>query len=283
MKQIEFTTTHALVVLVMLLFFTFLYQPSVYENMIHTFLGRLTLLFILILLTSCNSMFGLAWAIVIIYFYEYYSRFEGLEIMDPSIINVSQYQNTSATSAISSDAIPIPNPVPDDFGINSTPEPIPDKALLIQAKNSSTIEQAMDQAAKLEKERRIQKGNSSSSLPVSMPSSMNVSMPSSMDVSMPSSISALIPASMITSTPASMDPSTLSSNISSTTSSTLASTPVPTSMSMVASNPISMPVSTPISMSTSTSSVLPSESTTTSYLASKQGFANMFGGGYTNF
>ncbi len=153
MKQFEFTTTHALSILVMLLLFIFAFQPSVYENMINNLLGRLTLLFILILITSHSTTLGLVWVLVIISLYEYYNRFEGAQNMNDS----------------SSDDLPIPkmkpkkNPNPNDSGSMSPQEMIPenDENLDDPAVGSTS----MDSGTKSEKERKIQNGHSSKTLP----------------------------------------------------------------------------------------------------------------------
>jgi len=152
MKQFEFTTTHALSILVMLLLFIFAFQPSIYENMINTLLGRLTLLFILILVTSYSTILGLVWATIIISFYEYYSRFEGAQNM-----NVSPLLRDSLPQLKR-------NPVPNDSGNNSPQEMIPenDENLDDPAVGST----AMDSGTKADKESKIQKGHSSKALPI---------------------------------------------------------------------------------------------------------------------
>lgn len=149
MKQFEFTTSHALSILVMLLLFIFAFQPSIYENMINTLLGRLTLLFILILVTSHSTMLGLLWAAIIISFYEYYSRFEGVQNMDV---------------APPSQPRPKRKPVPNDSGTKSPQEMIPenDENLDDPAVGST----AMDSGTKADKEGKIQKGHSSKALPI---------------------------------------------------------------------------------------------------------------------
>jgi hypothetical protein len=185
MKQFEFTTSHASSILVMLLLFIFVFQPFTYKTMIHSFLGRVTLLFILILITSCNVMIGLIWLLIIVSLYEYYSRFEGAENMVD---------------------VPTPELKPDayDYGSNSTPEVLPTDTNSGSVPDLNVNSDSVDQATKLEKERQVQKGEASKTLPVSK----------------------------------TMDNS---------------------------------------------ENVLPSESTTTSDLATKQGFANMFGNEYTRF
>jgi hypothetical protein len=151
MKQFEFTTTHALSILVMVLLFIFVFQPSIYENMINTLLGRLTLLFILILVTSHSTILGLGWTAIIISFYEYYSRFEGAQNM-----NVDH----------SRDALPQPKkkPVPNDSMNNSPQEIIPENDETIEDPSKGST--AMDSGTKADKEGKIQKGHSSNALPI---------------------------------------------------------------------------------------------------------------------
>ena len=153
MKQVEFTTTHALTILVMLLLFIFAFQPSIYETMINTLLGRLTLLFILILVTSHSTILGLGWAAIIVSFYEYYSRFEGAQNMNDSP---------------SLDPMPLPkrNPVPNDSGNNSPQEIIPENDDEDQDNDPANGSTAMDSGTKADKEGTIQKGHSSKALPI---------------------------------------------------------------------------------------------------------------------
>jgi hypothetical protein len=159
MKQFEFTTSHASSILVMLLLFIFVFQPFTYETMIHSFLGRVTLLFILILITSCNVMIGLIWLLIIVSLYEYYSRFEGAENMVE---------------------VPVPTPElkPDayDNGSKSTPEVLPTDMNSGSVPDLNVNSDSVDQATKLEKERQVQKGEASKTLPVSktMDNSENV-------------------------------------------------------------------------------------------------------------
>lgn len=185
MKQFEFTTSHALSILVMLLLFIFVFQPSTYEIMIHSFLGRLTLLFILILITSCNVMFGLLWLLVIVSLYEYYSRFEGAENMIET-------------------PTPELKPTAFDYSSDSKSEVLPSDITSVNEDDLNVKSYTIDQAMKLEKERQVQQGIESKTLPISV----------------------------------TMD---------------------------------------------DTENVLPSESTTTTDLATKEGFANIFGNGYTPF
>jgi hypothetical protein len=98
-------------------------------------------------------MLGLVWVLVIISFYEYYSRFEGIQVMNDSSL----------------DDLPEPvmkkkkNPVPNDSTSMSPQEMIPenDENLDDPAVGST----AMDSGTKSEKERKIQHGHSSKTLP----------------------------------------------------------------------------------------------------------------------
>jgi hypothetical protein len=171
MKQFEFTTTHALSVLVILLITIFLFQPSIFGTMINTFLGRLTLLFILILITSYHTMCGLVCVLLIIALYEYYNRFEG-------------QQN------ISDSHVPPPPPPPADptkhnvqaneSGSVSSPAIIPSN----EPKSTPVDPNAMDRTKKTELEGQIQKGNNSKQLaPASTSSMANVAASDSINTS----------------------------------------------------------------------------------------------------
>jgi len=155
MKQFEFTTTHALSVLVILLITIFLFQPSIFGTMINTFLGRLTLLFILILITSYHTMCGLVSVLLIIALYEYYNRFEGAQ-------NISDSLSTSATSTLVPTDKPKDNVQPNDAGSISSPQATIPKEEPIHPVNTN----AMDSTKKTELEGQIQKGNNSKQLPV---------------------------------------------------------------------------------------------------------------------
>jgi len=76
--SIKFNNTHAISILVILLIFIFLIEPNIFGNMINTFLGRFTLLFILIIITNNNVVFGLISVLLIIALYEYYSKYYNL-------------------------------------------------------------------------------------------------------------------------------------------------------------------------------------------------------------
>jgi hypothetical protein len=84
MKSFDLTTTNAMSILGILLIFILFFEPRIYGTMIHTFLGRLTLLFILILITSYNQVYGLIAVILIISLFEYYDGSEGMENMNVS-------------------------------------------------------------------------------------------------------------------------------------------------------------------------------------------------------
>jgi hypothetical protein len=164
MKQFEFTTTHALSVLVILLITIFLFQPSIFGTMINTLLGRFTLLFILILITSHHTMCGLVCVLLIIALYEYYNRFEG-------------QTNISETDGL----LPPPPPsigkpneevAPVESGAVSTSAAIPPN----EPKTTSSVNSnGMDRTKKTELEGQIQKGNDSKQLsPNSNTSTANV-------------------------------------------------------------------------------------------------------------
>jgi hypothetical protein len=184
MKQYEFTTTHALSILVILLVFIFLIEPLIFRTMTNTFLGRFTLLFILIVITSYNFVYGLVFVLFIIAIYEYYNRFEGAENMSETIINHSKDKSSTIK--------------PNEYGSISSHAEIPLNEHVQDISNN-----AMDTTKKTELESQIQKGNSSKQL-------------------------------------------------------------------YFTSN-------------TSNKNVLPSESTTTTLSATKQGFSNMFGSEYSKF
>lgn len=151
MKQFEFTTTHALSVLVILLITIFLFQPSIFGTMINTLLGRFTLLFILILITSHHTMCGLVCVLLIIALYEYYNRFEG-------------QTNISGNDAPPPPPPPIGEPkkevAPVESGAVSTSATIPPN----EPKATSVNPNAMDRTKKTELEGQIQKGNDSKQL-----------------------------------------------------------------------------------------------------------------------
>jgi cytoskeletal protein RodZ len=150
MKQFEFTTIHALSILVILLIAIFLIQPSIFGTMINTFLGRLTLLFILILITSHHTMCGLVSVLLIISIYEYYNRFEGMSDSMPS-------------SSPPSPPVPVKDPVqPNESGATSSPASIPVNEP-VQPTTSSV--DSMDTSKKTELESQIQKGKNSKQLP----------------------------------------------------------------------------------------------------------------------
>jgi len=84
MKSFDLTTTNAMSILGVLLLFILFFEPRIYGTMTHTFLGRTTLLFILILITSYNHICGLIALILIISLFEYYDLSEGMENMNIS-------------------------------------------------------------------------------------------------------------------------------------------------------------------------------------------------------
>jgi len=84
MEPFDLTTTNAMSILGILLVFILFFEPRIYGTMIHTFLGRLTLLFILILITSYNHICGLIALILIISLFEYYDSFESMANMNIS-------------------------------------------------------------------------------------------------------------------------------------------------------------------------------------------------------
>jgi cytoskeletal protein RodZ len=149
MKQFEFTTIHALSILVILLIAIFLIQPSIFGTMINTFLGRLTLLFILILITSHHTMCGLVSVLLIIAIYEHYNRFEG--------------QMNMSDSLPPSPPVPVKDSVqPNESGATSSPASIPVNEP-VQPTTSSA--DSMDTSKKTELESQIQKGKNSKQLP----------------------------------------------------------------------------------------------------------------------
>jgi cytoskeletal protein RodZ len=155
MKQFEFTTTHALSVLVILLITIFLFQPSIFGTMINTFLGRLTLLFILILITSYHTMCGLVSVLLIIALYEYYNRFEGQQNMSDSLVPPINPSPPPTDK-------PKDNVQPNDSGSISSPQATIPKEEPVHPVNTN----AMDSTKKTELEGQIQKGNNSKQLPL---------------------------------------------------------------------------------------------------------------------
>jgi cytoskeletal protein RodZ len=155
MKQFEFTTTHALSVLVILLITIFLFQPSIFGTMINTFLGRLTLLFILILITSYHTMCGLVSVLLIIALYEYYNRFEGQQNMSDSLVPPTNPPPPPTDK-------PKDNVQPNDSGSISSPQATIPKEEPVHPVNTN----AMDSTKKTELEGQIQKGNNSKQLPL---------------------------------------------------------------------------------------------------------------------
>ena len=169
MKQFEFTTTHALSVLVILLITIFLFQPSIFGTMINTFLGRLTLLFILILITSYHTMCGLVSVLLIIALYEYYNRFEGQQnILDSHVPPPPPADPTKD------------NVQAKESGSVSSPAIIPSN----ESKSTPVHPNAMDRTKKTELEGQIQKGNNSKQLaPASTSSMANVAASESINTS----------------------------------------------------------------------------------------------------
>jgi len=153
MKQFEFTTTHALSVLVILLITIFLFQPSIFGTMINTLLGRFTLLFILILITSHHTMCGLICVLLIIALYEYYNRFEG---MDGTAMSETMPALPPVVDKPKEDV------KPDESGLVSSPAAIPTNE---PASPPPVDTNAMDRTKKTELEGQIQKGNDSKQLP----------------------------------------------------------------------------------------------------------------------
>jgi len=98
MKSFDLTTTHAMSILAILLLFILFFQPKIYGRMTQTFLGRLTLLFILTLVSSYNFIYGIVCVVVIISLFEYYERFEGLENMGETTTNESKSKSKSKSS-----------------------------------------------------------------------------------------------------------------------------------------------------------------------------------------
>lgn len=157
MKSFEFTTSHAMCVLVILLTFVIFFQPF---NMVHTLLGRLTLLFTLILATSYNVMYGLTCAVLIIVLREYYDRYEGFE--DAKIKhNVKTTDNINNIQANESGATSSHSTIPVDEQENE---------------NTKKSSDSMNQTKKTELETAM-KAKDSKQIPVSAtaPSSNNVS------------------------------------------------------------------------------------------------------------
>jgi hypothetical protein len=165
MKQFEFTTTHALSVLVVLLITIFLFQPSIFGTMINTFLGRLTLLFILILITSYHTMCGLVSVLLIIALYEYYNRFEGQTNLSDS--HLPPPPTNPAIPVLTKEEVK-----PNESGLQlNAPASIPPD----EPNHSPVNTSAMDSTKKTELERNIQNGNNSKQLhPTSTSSNANV-------------------------------------------------------------------------------------------------------------
>lgn len=164
MKQFEFTTTHALSVLVILLITIFLFQPSIFGTMINTLLGRFTLLFILILITSHHTMCGLVCVLLIIAIYEYYNRFEGQQNISDSHALSMNSSPPPPSSNPSTDPSTDPSKVnvqPNESGSVSSPAIIPAS----EPKSPPPVNpNAMDRTKKTELEGQIQKGNDSKQL-----------------------------------------------------------------------------------------------------------------------
>jgi predicted membrane protein len=104
MQSFDLTTTHAMSILAILLLFILFFQPKIYGRMTQTFLGRLTLLFILLLVASYNFIYGIVCVVVIISLFEYYERFEGVENMGETTTNESK-SNTKSKSSDEKDSI----------------------------------------------------------------------------------------------------------------------------------------------------------------------------------
>jgi len=174
MKQFEFTTTHALSVLVILLITIFLFQPSIFGTMINTFLGRLTLLFILILITNYHTMCGLVCVLLIIALYEYYNRFEGQQ-------NISDFHVPTINPSPPSPTDPTKDNVQaNESGSVSSHAIIPSN----EPKTTPVDPNAMDRTKKTELEGQIQKGNNSKQLaPASTSSNPNVAASESINTS----------------------------------------------------------------------------------------------------
>jgi len=113
MKSLDLTTSHAMSILAVLLLFVLFFQPKIYGSMTQTPLGRLTLLFILILVSSCNIIYGLVCVIIIISLFEYYERFEGIESMSETIKPKSKSNSSdekdAGTSSVPADVLSADN------------------------------------------------------------------------------------------------------------------------------------------------------------------------------
>jgi len=152
MLKFNFTGVHALSVLVVLLIIVFLFNPTIFGNMINTFLGRLLLLSILIVVVNYHVIPGLICVLLIIAIYENYNRFEGFETKTlPSDTN--KQDNKPKEKLLSTEA-----------GATSTPTAVIDTPSIIPDHTSG-----MDISQKSELESQITKGNDSKQLANSSP------------------------------------------------------------------------------------------------------------------
>ena len=83
MDKFQFTKKNAVATLILLLIVISLVKPSILKNMKNHVLGRLLLLFILILFISYNVSLGLTCVFFIIILHEYYDNLEGMDNMTP--------------------------------------------------------------------------------------------------------------------------------------------------------------------------------------------------------
>jgi hypothetical protein len=150
MARFEFITTHALSILVVLMIFIFLFQRSVFETMIHSFLGRLTLLFILILVASHNTVLGLVGVLLIVLLYEYDNTYEGNA-------NMSDFLSTDVASNLKNTPTEVVEP--DNSGAKSKPAVVPTNEP--ETKSAPPPPDSISKSQKTDLESQIQKGKSS--------------------------------------------------------------------------------------------------------------------------
>jgi len=274
MKQIEITTNLALFVLVVLLLTIFVFKPSIYKNMIHTFLGRLAMLFILILITSHNIILGLMWCILIIYFYENYGHFEGLENMESSVMSSTSAPDTISVKDILALNIPVIN--------TDTDMPATDASMLATDASMLSTDTSMlaTDTSMLATDTNMLSTDMSPMLTTGMNPMLNIDIASASmspnpkpDTSGVSSTPEIISGALIQQIkpePNKVLEQALNQAMDQATKLEKER------QVQKGNNSKSLPIS-----QTSSTNVLPSDSTTTTSPSTMQGFANMFGSGYT--
>jgi hypothetical protein len=151
MNKFQFTKKNAVALLILLLIAISLVKPSILKNMKNHILGRLLLIFILVLFISYNVSLGLTCVFFFIILHEYYDNLEGMDNMTPppnedALSKISK--NTTDKPASTNSIIQAPESTKTG-GASSVPATVPkkethDNVAPEPSKNAITIGQKTD-------------------------------------------------------------------------------------------------------------------------------------------